>query len=357
MNAPFPLTEEKITVVNLRDPGETVRIEGFVADMIHVGATPFHRPAWLRAVQSGTGQAATGIIAERSGMLTGWLPLTEVQSPLFGRAMVSSGFAVGGGPLAARQETIDRLCVAASELAIRRSCPTLELRSDQAPTDWGRISDKHCGFVTDLAEDDDTQLLDIPRKQRAEVRKGLKNDLTITTGSLEKDRAAHYAVYAASVHNLGTPVFPRKLFDSVLKEFGENTDILTVWHGHTPVASVLSLYHAGTVMPYWGGGIFAARNLRANEIMYYELMLHARRKGCTQFDFGRSKVGSGPYNYKRNWGFELQPVIYASWTAPGAKKRNIDPTDESFSRKIELWKRLPLRLANILGPPIARGLA
>ena len=361
MNAPFPLTEETVSLVNLRDPGETVRIEGFVAEMAgagdNQGATPFHRPAWLRAVESGTGQSATGIIAERSGMLTGWLPLTEVQSPLFGRALVSSGFAVGGGPLAARQETVERMCVAASELAIRNSCPTIELRSEHSPAGWDRISDKHCGFITDLADVDDAQLLAIPRKQRAEVRKGLKNDLTTTTGSLESDRAAHYAVYCASVHNLGTPVFPRALFDSVLKEFGENADILTVWDDGTPVASVLSLYHAGMVMPYWGGGTFAARHLRANEVMYYELMLHARLKGCSRFDFGRSKTGSGPYNYKKNWGFEPEPLTYASWTAPGAEKRNIDPTDDSYSRKIELWKRLPLSLANILGPPIAKGLA
>ena len=90
-----------------------------------------------------------------------------------------------------------------------------------------------------------------------------------------------------------------------------------------PVASVLSLYHNGAVLPYWGGGTWEARRLRANDRMYYELMLHARRRGCTRFDFGRSKAGSGPYDFKRNWGFEPQPLSYASWTAPGARPRSI----------------------------------
>src|SRR3546814_4563083 len=94
------------------------------------------------------------------------------------------------------------------------------------------------------------------------------------------------------VRNLGTPVFPKTLFDAVLDVFGEDADILTVRHAETPVASVLSLYWRGTVMPYWGGGTFAARGLRANELMYYALMNHARAKGCSRFDFGRSKVGS-----------------------------------------------------------------
>jgi FemAB-related protein (PEP-CTERM system-associated) len=159
------------------------------------------------------------------------------------------------------------------------------------------------------------------------------------------------------VRNLGTPVFPRSLFDAVLDEFAEAADILTLRHQGHPVASVLTLYHAGTAMPYWGGGTFAARRLRANERMYFELMRHARRRGCGRFDFGRSKTGSGPYHFKKNWGFVPEPLAYATWTAPGQRARDIDPTSAAYSAKIEIWKRLPLALANRLGPRIARGLA
>ena len=357
MNAPFALTAETVATADLRDPGERVRIEGFVADMAGDGATPFHRPAWLCAAEKGTGQRATGLVAEKGGIMTGWLPLSEVHSPLFGRALVSSGFAVGGGPLAARRETAERLCHAATELAVRRSCSSVEFRSPVAPEHWARIEGKHSNFAGDLAHDDEAQLLAIPRKQRAEIRKGLANQLKVTTGTLEKDRAAHYAVYAESVRNLGTPLFPRKLFDAVLGKFGKQADILTVWERNKAVASVLTLYHEDTAMPYWGGGVFAARELRANEIMYYELMCHARRRGCTRFDFGRSKTGSGPWRYKKNWGFDPLPLVYREWTAPGAVSRNIDPTDAGYSAKIDLWKKLPLPLANWIGPWIARGLA
>ena len=110
-------------------------------------------------------------------------------------------------------------------------------------------------------------------------------------------------------------------------------------------------------MPFWGGGTFEARGLRANEVMYYRLMCHARALGCSHFDFGRSKTGSGPYAYKKNWGFEPQPLVYREWTAPGSKPRNIDPTDAGYSAKIALWKKLPLPVANRIGPWIARGLA
>jgi FemAB-related protein (PEP-CTERM system-associated) len=353
VNAPFALAE-RIGLADLRDSREVARIERFVAAS---GGTAFHRPAWLRAVARGTGQRALGLVAEKGGALTGWLPLTEVHSPLFGRALVSSGFAVGGGVLTATPATVRRLCDAAVELAQRRSCATVELRGGAFPSDWHAISNKHCGFAADLAADDEAQLLALPRKHRAEVRKGLAGELTVAAGTSAADRAAHYAVYAQSVRNLGTPVFPRALFDAVLDGFGHDADILTVRHRGEPVASVLSLYHHGAVLPYWGGGTHAARALRANERMYFELMRHARRRGCTRFDFGRSKTGSGPWHYKKNWGFAPQPLTYASWTAPGAKPRNIDPTSHAYSARIELWKRLPLALANRIGPHIARGLA
>lgn len=354
MNAPFPLCSETVSLVDLRDPGEAARIEGFVAEM---NGTPFHRPAWLCAVERGTGQKARGLIAEKCGVVTGWLPLTEVRSPLFASALVSSGFAVGGGALTETGKTARRLARRATELATRLSCASVELRGGDVPPEWQTIADKHAGFMTDLAADDQAQLLAIPRKQRAEVRKSFELDLVISVGIGEADRAAHYAVYSESVRNLGTPVFPRSLFDAVLDQFGDDADILTVRHQGVPVASVLSLYHYDAVMPYWGGGTFAARALRANERMYYELMLHARKRGYDRFDFGRSKVGSGPYSYKKNWGFEPQPLTYGMWTAPGTEARNIDPTSEAYSARIALWKKLPLPVANLLGPAIARGLA
>ena len=351
MNAPFALTAERVRAVDLRQPDEVARIEGFVAD---AGGSVFHRPAWLRAIERGTGQRARGLLAEKGGAITGWLPLTEVHSPVFGRMLASSGFAVEGGVLAAREATAAALCRAAEEYALRLSCPTVELRGGSAPADWTLRTDSHCGFASPLAADDEAQLLAIPRKQRAEVRKGLEHEHEIVTGRSAEDRAAHYAVYAESVRNLGTPVFPRALFDAVLDEL--DADILTVRHRGVPVASVLSLYHGGAVLPYWGGGTRAARGLRANDRMYFELMRHARARGCARFDFGRSKTGSGAAAFKKNWGFEAEPLSYASWTAPGAERRDADPTSAKHAARIALWKALPLPLANRLGPAIARGL-
>lgn len=357
MNAPFRPALLRVAEGDLADPGEVRRIEAFVAN--HAEGTPFHRPTWLLAAARGTGNRALGLIAERGGELQAWLPLLEVHSPLFGRVLSSSGFGVGGGLLATDPKAAKPLFAALEELAQRRSCPAIELRGGMLPTlgaGWTIKQDSHCGFVLPLAAGDEAQLAAIPRKQRAEVRKGLTGELAVTIGTSARDRAAHFAVYAESVRNLGTPVFPKRLFSEALDAFGEDADILTVWHHGTPLASVLSLYHNGAVMPYWGGGTMHARKLRANDRMYFELMLHARRRGCLAFDFGRSKTHSGAYDFKRNWGFEPAPLSYAQWTAPGAVARDADPTSAKHAARIALWKRLPLPIANLIGPHIARGL-
>lgn len=351
MNAPFALAAECIRLADLRQPDEAARIEGFVAAM---GGRVFHRPAWLRAVERGTGQRALGLVAEKGGMLSGWLPLNEVHSPIFGRMLASSGFAVGGGALTERDATALSLCRAAEELATRMSCSSIELRGGVSPEDWRHRTDSHCGFQKALAADDEAELAAIPRKQRAEVRKGLENDLEITVGTRAPEQGAFYAVFSESVRNLGTPVFPRRLFEAVLDEL--DADILTVRHRSEPVAGVLTIYHGETAMPYWGGGTRTARGLRANDRMYFELMLHARTQGFTRFDFGRSKAGSGNHAYKKNWGFEAEPLTYSSWTAPGQASRDADPTSSRHAARIALWRKLPLSVAGLLGPAIARGL-
>jgi FemAB-related protein (PEP-CTERM system-associated) len=324
----------------------------------HPLSTPFHLSGWSRAVASGCGQQNHYLIAENKSDIAGLLPLTLVHSPLFGRALVSSAFAVGGGVLADNEDVAQTLIAEALVMAERLSCPTVELRGGMIPLgdDWHHDDTTYLGFVRDLAVDDEAELLAIPRKQRAEVRRALGFDLTVETGNRAQDRSDHYCVYSESVRNLGTPVFPRALFDAVLDEFGEEADILTVHHAGAPVASVLSVYWRGTVMPYWGGGTAAARGLRANDLMYYALMNHARARGCTRFDFGRSKAGTGPAAFKHNWGFEGEPLTYAKYAADGEAPRDINPLNPKYRMQVALWQKLPLSVANRIGPMIARGL-
>ena len=335
---------------------ETRAIDSYVAG--HADGTVFHRAAWSNAIERGCGQGAYYLVATDGSGIIGVLPLSEMHSPLFGRALVSSGFAVGGGVLADNAEVADALAEAGWALAGRLSCPSLELRGGALPCGehWHVEDGAYAGFARPLAGDDEAELLSIPRKQRAEVRRALGFDLVVSVGNAARNRADHYAVYAESVRNLGTPVFPRSLFDAVLDGFGEDADILTVSREGQPLASVLSLYDKGVVMPYWGGGTRDARTWRANDLMYYALMLHARNRGCAAFDFGRSKIGTGAFAFKKNWGFEPRALSYAVRTVDGQEPRQINPLSPKYRLQIALWQKLPLAIANRIGPWISRGL-
>lgn len=356
MNMPF--SPEAITIRTLTedDQNEIKRIDKFVSD--HAESTAFHRPAWTLAVSKACGHEWRYMLAENgNGELQAILPLTLIHSALFGRALVSSGFAVGGGILSLSDHATQMVADAVWQFAEVHSFPTVELRGGPTPcNEWQNKEGVYAGFVKDLAGDDENQLLAIPRKQRAEVRKGLKNEMAVRIGSDAEDRADHYCVYAESVRNLGTPVFPKALFDAVMDGFGADADILTVLNNGKPVASVLSLYHDGVVMPYWGGGTYDARRLRANDVMYYALMNHARERGCQRFDFGRSKVGTGAYAFKKSWGFEPEPLSYAIRTAEGEEARDVNPMSPKYKLQVALWQKLPLSIANRLGPMIAKGL-
>lgn len=345
-----------LRVADLHDSIERGRIGAYVHE--HPEGTPFHLPAWSAAVARGCGQKNHYLVAEGPrGELVGAMPLTEIRSMLFGKVLVSAGFGVGGGILADNPRTVSLLAEEAWRIARERGCPTMEVRGGPLPgPEWQVDDSRYLGFVRELAADDEAQLLAIPRKQRAEVRKSLEAGLEVHVGCNADDAAAHYRVYAESVRNLGTPVFPARLFSEVLSEFGDCADVLIVRHHGVAVSSVLSLYSKGTVYPYWGGGTAAARGLRANDRMYFELMRHARMRGCTGFDFGRSKAGTGAAAFKKNWGFEPRPLTYYDRTADGAPVRDASPLNPRYRLKIEAWKRLPLWLANRIGPLIARGL-
>jgi FemAB-related protein (PEP-CTERM system-associated) len=333
---------------NLDDAGDRARIAAFVTAT--EGGTPFHLPAWSLAVARGCGQRARYLVAEQGGAIVDVLPLTEMRSALFGRALVSAGFAVDGGVLG--DAAVEPLAAAAWALAQRIGCPSVELRGGAVPAGWDSDADSYLGFARELAADDDAELLAIPRKQRAEVRRALGYALDVVTGNDRALLAEHYRVYAESVRNLGSPVFPARLFRSVVETM--DADVLTVRHQGRAVASVLSLYFGGTVYPYWGGGTEAARGLRANDRMYFALMAHARARGCTRFDFGRSKTGTGAAAFKKNWGFTPEPRLYAKRSDGPA--REVNPLNPKYALMVRSWKKMPLWAANLAGPWISRGL-
>ncbi len=344
-----------IALADLTDRPQAEEIDRWIC--ARSDSTPFHRPAWLLAVARGCRQQAMMLVARHGEEICGVLPLNLIASRLFGRALVSSGFAVDGGILADDPAIVEALAERCWQLAGQHKCPTAELRGGQLPqAGWTMKSGAYLNFAKPLEADDETQLLAVPRKHRAEIRRGLGNGLDVEIGRGRHMLDIHYRLYAENVHRLGTPVFPKALFVQVLEAFGDAADILIVSKDGVPLTSLFTLYHGTACMPYWQGSALAARSFRSNEVGYFHLMSHARQRGCAIFDFGRSKVGTGPAAWKKTWGWEGEPLVYATWAEPGKEARDINPLSPQYQRKVELWKKLPLPIASFLGPHLSRGL-
>ncbi|WP_417457258.1 FemAB family XrtA/PEP-CTERM system-associated protein [Kordiimonas sp.] len=325
----------------------------------HGTGTFCHRAGWKFAVEAGAGHSCPYLYVEEDGEITGVLPLTLRRSALFGRALVSSMFAVYGGGLYSSETAKQVLDEAAWQIAEDAGIGVFENRTISPAhcgvEEWSSPGVKAATFIRELeGGDEDALLLTIPRKQRAVVRKSLKAELVCDWAPTVRQV---YALYAESVRNLGTPVFPLKLFEAFAVEFPDNhlLQLIKAPDG-TAVASLFSFYDEKTVLPYYAGGTTEARRYNAHDFMYFELMKHAAQKGIGQFDFGRSKVDTGPYAFKKNWGFEPTPLEYEYRLAEDAELPDLSPQSGKYAVLVKVWKRLPLPVANLIGPMLARHL-
>ena len=317
-------------------------------------ATFFHRLEWREVIEGCFGHRTHYLLAVRGADVAGVLPLAEVKSFLFGHALVSLPFCAVAGIAADDAEAAAALEREADKLGARLRVQHLELRHPEPlQPSWPR-QDLYASFRKPLAPDPEANMLAIPRKQRAMVRKGIKNGLK---GELDSGVERFFALYADNVHRHGTPPLPKRYFEALRRVFGSAAEVLTVVDSSgKPVSSVLSFYFRDEVLPYYAGDCIAARDLAANDFKYWELMRRACERGVQTFDFGRSKQGTGPYDFKKNWGFEPKPMAYEYRLYRRASIPENNPLNPKYRALIALWRRLPIGVANVLGPHVVKSL-
>ena len=336
-------------------PDDAIAWDDFV--MYHPESTFFHRFGWSNILTTSFGHRSFFLLAERDRQICGILPLAEVKTLLFGHALVSLPFAVYGGPIATDATTLQGLADAALALQRERGVPVCEIRSRTPlaldPNQFITPEPLYFTFRKALPLREEDALNLIARKQRAVVRKAIEHGLA---SQIERTVEPFFALYAESLHHLGTPVFSRRYVAALLNQFGKDVEMLTVKHGTQPICAVLSFQFKSEIIPYYAGGGVVARHLGGHDFMYWALMRHAISKGLSQFDFGRSKAGTGAFAFKKNWGFAPEPLSYQFALAPGAKIPDNNPLNPKYRRLIALWRRLPRSVVNRFGPSIIRGL-
>lgn len=339
-------------VVRPFETGDARRWDAFVDGCAE--ATFFHWIGWREILEQEFRHRTHYVLAERAGAITGVLPLAEVRTRLFGHALCSLPFCVYGGPVASDDATASALVAAASRLARTLGVEHLELRNRTVMRpDWPRQA-LYVTFRKELLPEPEDNLLQIPRKQRAMVRKGIKHGLRSV---IDPASDRFFALYAENQHRHGTPPLGRRYFDRLRSQFGERCEVLTIEDaGGEAVSSVLSFYFRDEVLPYYAGDSVRARDLAANDFKYWELMRRSCERKLRVFDYGRSKQGTGSFDFKHNWGFVATPLAYEYDLVKRASIPEHNPLNPRYRMFIALWKRTPLAVANVLGPHIVRGL-
>ncbi len=316
--------------------------------------TLFHLTAWKRAMERAFGYEPRYLVAESGGQISAVLPLFLASNPITGRTLISSPFAVYGGVCAADQRAGGLLLLRAREMARELGVQYLELRDREVPIDAEGFHTKqlYVTFDQELPRDADALMKGFPRDTRYMIRKGQKAGLKAVVGNDQLN--TFYELYAESVRQLGTPVFSKEYFRILCEEFGDKLEITVIWQEAKAVAAVLSFLFRDTVLPYYGGSGAEGRKVAANNFMYWEVMRSALERGFRYFDFGRSKVNTGAYQFKMQWNMRERALPYQFYLVRRKDMPNFSPTNAKFKLAISVWQHLPLGLTKVIGPPLVR---
>lgn len=333
------------------EKGQETAWDQFVLE--HPQGSPFHQVAWKRAIEEVYGWQPYYLAAWRGGELAGVLPLFLITNPLAGRILLSTPFAVYGGALA---DGDDARTALAEE--VRRCAATLKVQYVELRNAWPEQQlgftpvVRYVTFTQEIGPDEEAILASIPRKTRYMVRKALKPDYTTR---VTRDRTRFEALYLANLKKLGTPAFSRRHFAALDKHFGAQMDIRETVLGGKVAAAVLTFYFRDQVLPYYGASDPAFNEFAPNNYMYFDLMRWGGQNGYRLYDFGRSKtMESGSYDFKAHWGMAMRELPYEMLLVRRKELPNFSPNNPKFRAAIEFWQKLPLGLANWLGPWLIR---
>lgn len=313
-------------------------------------------PAWLTVLRSAFGHEGFAVEARAAGRTCGFLPLSFLNTPLFGRFLVSLPYLNSNGVIAASPDVQAALVSRAAELADELNCKHLELRHE-TPIDHPRLTVTNASKVhmrLPLPSCPDQLWKKYDAKVRNQVRKGEKNNFAVAWGSFDL-LDAFYAVLSENMRDLGTPVFGKSLFESILSTFPAEAEVCVVTDGDKPIAAALLLHGPGVTEVPTASSLKAYNPTCANMLMYRHLIDRAVARGQAVFDFGRSTTDGPTFKFKKQWGAEPHPAAWQYHVLSGDAGQ-MRPDNPRYRKAIELWQKLPLKVTQVLGPMIVRGI-
>jgi FemAB-related protein (PEP-CTERM system-associated) len=335
-------------------PGDEPRWDAYAAD--HSGATVYHGAAWAGLIRSLFGHETHHLLAEdQGGHVRGVLPLVRLRSRLFGDYLVSVPYVNYGGVVADTPAIAEELLDEACRLADRLGVSHLELRhSAPLAADWPVRTDK-VAMVLELPTTSSALWQALGSKLRSQVKRPQKEGATLERGGAELV-PAFYRVFAENMRDLGTPVYPLAFFQAIARTFPDRVEVVVVRVKGEAAAAGFLLANGRTLEIPWASSLRRHNPIGANMLLYWAALEGAVEKGFAAFDFGRSTREGGTYRFKRQWGAKERPLYWHYWLRPGVALPRLNPDNPKYALAIKAWQRLPLALANTLGPRLVKNL-
>jgi FemAB-related protein (PEP-CTERM system-associated) len=288
------------------------------------------------------------LYAEDAGRIVGVLPLAHVDSWVRRSARLAAvrGVRRCRGRFSSRRRRSKRA------QALRQRLEGTSRASQHRRAIRIADADLYVTFRKEILPDVEANMLAIPRKQRAMVRKGAK---TRITSEIDRTVDRFYALFADNVHRQDAGA-PKRYFEALKRCLPGLRSAHGAGQDGARCPRVMSFYFGSEVLPYYAGDCVEARDLAANDFKYWELMRRACERGLKTFDYGRSKKDTGSYSFKKNWGFLPQPLHYEYRLYRGDAIPQNNPANPKYRAFIGLWRRLPRGVADRLGPHIVRNL-
>jgi FemAB-related protein (PEP-CTERM system-associated) len=316
------------------------------------GWTHFHLHDWRVVMGDVLGHETLYLAARaQSGSLAGVLPLVRVKSPLFGHYLVSMPFVNYGGPLGS-DRAVRALAESAAERAGADGADLLELRSRrELPLDLS-ASHRKVTVLLDLEPGSPDVTWDaLKSKVRSQVRRPMKEKAEARFGPDQLE--PFYGVFAENMRDLGTPVLGRAVFEAIRDAFGDSAWFGTVWMDGTPVAGGCGFAWNGEFEMTWASSLRAYNRVAPNMLLYWKFMERAADRGLHTFNFGRCTPGGGTHRFKLQWGGRDE-TLWWYHREEDAGAATPSPDEGALSLGPKLWRRLPLAVANRLGPRVVR---
>lgn len=322
----------------------------------HPDATNYHQYGWKEVIEKSFGHQPVFLAAyDGEGEVHGILPLVKMQSALFGSSLVSVPFCNYGG-LLCNSRLAERLLVEeARRIKHHLKVKHVELRHFDKCLTGMATKTRKVTMILRLEQDEKQQWDVLDSKVRNQIRKAEKSRLKVITGHVEL-LDGFYKVFCRNMRDLGTPVYGREFFHNILVTFPDSTRIVSVLLDGNTIASGIISWFRDTVEVPWASSINEYRNLCPNNLLYWEAIKFSLKRGASRFDFGRSTPGEGTFRFKKQWGAESVPLYWQYILDEGMTLPELNPSNPKYRALIKVWQRMPLALANYLGPKVVRGI-